>query len=270
MWFQSSFIVELAKSRLVGSKEKDAETGLGDFGVRKYSYALGRFTSIDPLWEDYYEWSPYQYGLNNPLMYEDGNGSQLIPVILSSRTIQVEPVMQMGRMVIETAPKVIQTVKPSTFIKPMPPVPITNETALNPQFAEARQDNVTVDVTVEPLTMQDSQSEEIDSEESTSESDAENEDTITVDDLIDSSTPGRQTKGKTTLRHKTGGYEQAAKDFDKLSPSNVRPIETPHGEGKTGVLPDGRNVTARPGSSSGEPTLEIRPSGGGRGIEIRY
>ena len=74
MWFQSSFIVELAKSRLVGSKEKDAETGLGDFGVRKYSYAQGRFTSIDPLWEEYYSWTPYHYCRNNPVMAEDAGG----------------------------------------------------------------------------------------------------------------------------------------------------------------------------------------------------
>jgi RHS repeat-associated protein len=36
--------------RLIG-KEKDFESSLGDFGVRMYDEEIGRFTSIDPLWE---------------------------------------------------------------------------------------------------------------------------------------------------------------------------------------------------------------------------
>ena len=44
-------------------KEKDQESGLGDFGVRKYDDEIGRFTSPDPLWEEYRAWSPYQYSL---------------------------------------------------------------------------------------------------------------------------------------------------------------------------------------------------------------
>jgi len=42
-------------------KEKDIENSLGDHGVRKYDYETGRFNSIDPLWEKYYGWTPYQY-----------------------------------------------------------------------------------------------------------------------------------------------------------------------------------------------------------------
>ncbi|MBX3043916.1 MAG: hypothetical protein KIT33_08615 [Candidatus Kapabacteria bacterium] len=41
-------------------KEKDVENNLGDHGVRKYDPITGRFNSIDPLFEKYYGWSPYQ------------------------------------------------------------------------------------------------------------------------------------------------------------------------------------------------------------------
>jgi RHS repeat-associated protein len=37
-------------------KERDDESYLGDFGVRKYDYAAGRFTSPDVLWEKYMGW----------------------------------------------------------------------------------------------------------------------------------------------------------------------------------------------------------------------
>lgn len=55
-------------------KEKDKENGLGDHGVRKYEYETGRFTSIDPLWNKYYGWTPYQYSLNSPIELVDVNG----------------------------------------------------------------------------------------------------------------------------------------------------------------------------------------------------
>ncbi len=47
---------------------------LTDHGVRKYDYNLGQFTSIDPLWEKYYGWTPYHYCGNNPVMAVDPSG----------------------------------------------------------------------------------------------------------------------------------------------------------------------------------------------------
>ena len=55
-------------------KELDRESALGDHGVRKMDYDQGRFTTIDPLWETYYAWSPYQYSMNNPISLVDENG----------------------------------------------------------------------------------------------------------------------------------------------------------------------------------------------------
>ena len=55
-------------------KEKDQESGLGDFGVRKYDDGIGRFTSIDPLTEKMPAWSPYVYSFNSPLTLIDPDG----------------------------------------------------------------------------------------------------------------------------------------------------------------------------------------------------
>ncbi|MCE2502636.1 MAG: glycoside hydrolase family protein, partial [Chlorobi bacterium] len=58
------------------SREKDQESDLFNNGVRKLDDNIGRFTSIDPLWEKFPSWSPYQYGYNNPLRVTDPGGMQ--------------------------------------------------------------------------------------------------------------------------------------------------------------------------------------------------
>jgi RHS repeat-associated protein len=58
-------------------KEKDYESSLGDFGVRKYDDFTGRFFQIDPLWEKYYSHTPYHYSANNPVSFLDPGGEYL-------------------------------------------------------------------------------------------------------------------------------------------------------------------------------------------------
>jgi RHS repeat-associated protein len=65
-------------SRCTG-KERDAESGLDDFGARYYSSAMGRFTSPDPLLNSGKPWDPqswnrYSYVRNNPLARIDPTG----------------------------------------------------------------------------------------------------------------------------------------------------------------------------------------------------
>ncbi len=42
--------------------------------MRKYDDGVGRFMSIDPLWEQYRSLSPYHYSRNNPLVLQDPSG----------------------------------------------------------------------------------------------------------------------------------------------------------------------------------------------------
>jgi len=60
-------------------KERDAESGLDDFGARYNSSAMGRFMSPDPdnagaIDEDPQTWNAYSYARNNPLRYTDPDG----------------------------------------------------------------------------------------------------------------------------------------------------------------------------------------------------
>ncbi|NDV97639.1 RHS repeat-associated core domain-containing protein [Dysgonomonas sp. 521] len=57
-------------------KELDAMHGVNlyDYSARYYESGIGRFTSVDPLAEKYYSWSPYVYVMNNPLKFIDPTG----------------------------------------------------------------------------------------------------------------------------------------------------------------------------------------------------
>lgn len=76
----------------------------------------------------------------------------------------------------------------------------------------------------------------------------------TVDDLIATSQEGRKTTGRAKQYERSGGMESANRDFDALSPTNVREISS----GRAGKLPDGSTVIVRTNSSDGRPTLEIQ------------
>ncbi|MEJ1928892.1 RHS repeat-associated core domain-containing protein [Nostoc sp. NIES-2111] len=56
-------------------KELDANTGdRYDYGARLYDPAVGRWLSLDPLAGKYTGFSPYNYVLNNPIVYKDIDG----------------------------------------------------------------------------------------------------------------------------------------------------------------------------------------------------
>lgn len=57
-------------------KERDKESNLWDLSARKYDSRIGRFVSIDPMWELYRAWTPYHYSQNNPMSRRDPSGLQ--------------------------------------------------------------------------------------------------------------------------------------------------------------------------------------------------
>ncbi len=73
--------------------------------------------------------------------------------------------------------------------------------------------------------------------------------------IDEGATPGRETKGRTTQKEKTGGQAAADKDFDgEVDPDTVQD----RGDGRrTGTTPDGKPIAVYP-SSDGRPTVEIQ------------
>uniref|UniRef100_UPI001C966281 VENN motif pre-toxin domain-containing protein n=1 Tax=Yersinia intermedia TaxID=631 RepID=UPI001C966281 len=86
----------------------------------------------------------------------------------------------------------------------------------------------------------------------------------TVEDLTSTSSKGNETTVRSKLFERTGGSNAANKEFDALSPTEIKDIPG----GRVGKLPDGRTVIVRERSTDGRPTLEIQ-SGKNR-IKFRY
>ena len=91
----------------------------------------------------------------------------------------------------------------------------------------------------------------------------------TIDEIIDSLPETTNGKGVARNFESRGGFDQTIRDFESLNPTDVRDIQTQYGSGKVGKLSDGTTVVARPGSTTGGATLEIRVSNS-KVYKIRY
>ena len=74
-----------------GGKELERMHGvdLYDFSARMQDPVLGRFNTMDPMCEKYYSISPYAYCNNNPIMYIDPNGMDIVIWYQNERGKQV-------------------------------------------------------------------------------------------------------------------------------------------------------------------------------------
>ncbi|MDX2245973.1 MAG: RHS repeat-associated core domain-containing protein [Bacteroidia bacterium] len=75
-----SLVPAVKNSYLFTGKEAQDELGLGwiDFGARMYDAAASRWNGVDGMAEKYLPISPFVYVANNPLLFVDPNGKEII------------------------------------------------------------------------------------------------------------------------------------------------------------------------------------------------
>jgi hypothetical protein len=82
---------------------------------------------------------------------------------------------------------------------------------------------------------------------------------LTLDDVLKDATPRTPSKPGmgSDQKDKTGGFDQANKDFDGMTKG--LPVTDQGGGKRSAELPNGARLGVRPGSSSGDPTLQWDP-----------
>jgi RHS repeat-associated protein len=69
--------------------EHDEESNYDYHGARYYNPELGRYMSLDPLANEFKDWSEYNYTLNNPIMLIDPNGKSPTDWVRNNATGEV-------------------------------------------------------------------------------------------------------------------------------------------------------------------------------------
>ncbi len=213
-------------TRKFTGKERDQETGLDYFGARYYGSKIGRFTTVDPV----YTWRENLVDPQRWNRYAYARNNPLRYVDPDGRQTVPQP---------GTLDQIIAYFYQVVGLNYQPAVVMQEgqrpQTVGMPDKKTIGQAMIVVGAAA------------------------------VVSDILAGAERGKESKYTAQYR-KEGGFEQANRDFEALSPQDVKD----RGKGiRTGVLESGDKVVVRPQSSEGSPTLEIQRQND-KAIKVRY
>ena len=237
-------------------KELDLMHGLNtyDYSARQYYSILGRWDRVDPLCERYYSTSPYAYCSNNPIRFVDPTGMQREEPEKQRDANGFEANKNSHLKYTPRSEKPLESIHPEFYLLPVLrmgggtlSMVSTASKKLIPGFNHVK-------------------GKVSDTFSSIWNSIITNEKINTFDDLLQNSSKVRQTKGHTTIYRKEGN---GLEDFNSMHLDKVESFETGFGKGFRGFDKNKIEYKYRPGSSSGEPTIEMIKNNRTK-IKLRY
>ena len=105
-----------------------------DFGARIYDPRIGRWLSPDALEKKYPDWSPYNYAIDNPIVFIDPDGND-VTITIKAKKVGTTKIFLYS----STEIKADATLKGKTKIVPVYEVSVSNETGSTATFYFTRE-----------------------------------------------------------------------------------------------------------------------------------
>ncbi len=267
-------------------QERNEELGLNwlTFRYRNYMPEIGRFFGVDPVSEEYMSISTYQFAHNNPIWKIEleglegetinekdkqnhepikvktqtnqafvGGGLVEIKVVqeatkeIAKKSSVLKNVLRVGGKVLGSAVMLLSdTMSPNTGGQ------TCDRCVHRGSEGHSKPNHGTQLIDTNPI----DEKHRVDDKQVKTEGD--NDSPVKrmgnmIDDLVETSTPGDDTKGRSTIYEREGGTDVANDVFDSFSPEGVKEIKG----GRVGTLPDGSRINVRTNSKDGRTTIEI-------------
>lgn len=270
-------------------QEMNPELGLNwlTFRYRNYMPELGRFFGSDPIAEEYFSISNYQFAHNSPVWKIELEGLEGEPTNDVPETVNHEPVKMVSKtkgsnnafiygglvetkIAQETTKKVVEKSVGQRLLG-------FGSKALGLTFGLILTDFASPNVPTSEIPFDEQIKrfqidEKLKVDDRQLRAEGDNDSPIKrfnekLDGLKESSKESDDTKGKSTIFERDGDFGSANELFDSLSPESVKEFLG----GRSGVLPDGSTISVRAGSSDGRSTVQITTtSENGRKSHIKF